>query len=492
MQMTKDKISLVVFFTGIFLFFLLFYTHIHPLIPYNSDDWMFMSANRIALPSIHAWNPSRVLPETLMPLFSDLAAFAIYPFTHDYIGAQNIMHSVVMSLFIMLYMIAFNHLLCKRFSVKTSYSLLYTLLFLFLHFLIFRTADTFNVHLFYSDDLTCHYFYLIPNIINAILVMSLLEFDWLHNNKFSNIKNALLLLVVYLAICSNLFCSDILVIYVGCQLLLTYPYKRVKSEFVPFLKSNIPTFCIIALWLIVNMMELMGPRSAYLAQEASGTSLVTLIGQSISAFFAVRYNVFFLLFVVIGFATAGYTLLKEKEVPKFAIHLCITIVVTLVYVILVAAKAKPTYSGRADILFAVFFPVIMLMVLSWVKLQRVCEKSIVVLPLLMLILFSQVNRTAPTFRDLRINSLVEGDYSIETLRRADNAIINQLIKADMANANDSVFITVPHVADDEKNWPYLLIYNNNYTWLNKTLHKHRLIERTHPGRFVVGKDLSDW
>lgn len=490
--MKKDKTLLITFFLGIFLFFLLFYIRIHPLIPYNADDWMFMSANRIALPSIHAWNPSRVLPETLMPLFSDLAAYIIYPFTNDYIGAQNIMHSIVMSLFIMLYMISFNHMLRQRFNVQTSHSILYTLLFLLLHFLIFRTADTFNVHLFYSDDLTCHYFYLIPNIVNAMLVMSLVEKNWLHENNFSSIKNALLLLVLYLAICSNLYCSDILVIYVGCQLLLTFPYKNIKERFRPFLKSNIPTLCIIALWTIVNVMELMGPRSAYLAKDATDIGFITIIRQSISAFLSVRYNLFFLLFVVIGIASAAYTIYKEKKLPKFTIHICLTIIVTLIYVILVSAKAKPSYSGRADILFAVFFPVLLLMVLSWVKMQRVCHKTIFILPLLMLILFSQTNRTEPTFRDLRINSLVDGDYTIETLRRVDNSIINQIVKADKENKKDSVFIMVPHVADDEKNWPYLLLFNNNYNWLNKTLLKQGLIERIHPGKFVVGEELSEW
>lgn len=490
--MKKDKISLFALFAGIFLFFLLFYTQIHPLIPYNADDWMFMSANRIALPSIHAWNPSRVLPETLMPLFSDIAAYAIYPFTHDYIGAQNIMHSVVMSFFLMLYMISFNHLLRKRFNVPASHSILYTLLFLLLHFLIFRTADTFNVHLFYSDDLTCHYFYLIPNIVNAMLVMSLMEKDWLYRNQFSTIKNALLLLVVYLAICSNLFCSDILVIFVGSQLLITFPNRSLKERFLPFIKTNIPALCIIGLWLIVNVMELMGPRSAYLAKDASNVGLMTLIGQSVSAFLAVRYNVFFLLFVAVGVGLAAYTISKEKRLPKFSLHLCLTSIITLVYVILVAAKAKPSYSGRADILFAVFFPVILLLVLSWVKMQRICSKTLLALPLLMLILFSQINRTEPTFRDLRINSLVDGDYTIEILRRVDDSIIAQLIKADKANTNDSVFITVPHVSDDGENWPYLLLFNNNYNWVNKTLLKHGMIERTHPGKFVVDKDLSEW
>lgn len=82
--MNRKNYLPVAFFVGLFVFFLLYYIVIHPLIPYNSDDWMFMSANRIALPSIHAWNPSRVFPEFLMPLVSELASFLIYPLCHDY------------------------------------------------------------------------------------------------------------------------------------------------------------------------------------------------------------------------------------------------------------------------------------------------------------------------------------------------------------------------------------------------------------------------
>lgn len=488
----KDKLQLFLFFIGLFLFFFLYYAQMHPLIPYNGDDWMFMSANRIALPSIQTWNPSRVLPETLMPLFSGLAAYLIYPFNHDYIEAQIIMHSFVVGVFLVLYIASFNHLLRKRFKVAINESLLYSLLFLLLHYIIFRTADTFNVHLFYSDDLTCHYFYLVPNIINAMIVMSLIEKDWLHCNKYSSLKNSLLLLLVYLAICSNLYCSDILVIYIGCQLIIDIPYKNLKKETSSFIRRNIPALSIIVLWLIVNLMELKGPRAAYLAQVSVDVGLLSLLMQSVSAFFAVRYNVFFILFVFIAFVVMLYSVYREHRLPKFSLHLLFTAFVTLIYVIIVSAKAKPSYSGRADILFAVFFPILVLIVLSWVKFKSLFDKSIMILPLLMLIMFSQINRSQPTFRDLRINSYVEGDYTIKTLRRVDNSIINQLVKADKGNTTDSVFIKVPLVANDGKNWPYLLIYNNNYNWLNKTLRKHGIIEREHPGKFVATKPLSEW
>lgn len=69
----------------------------------------------------------------------------------------------------------FYHLLYKRFYVEKKLAMMLSLLFLLLHYLIFRTQDTANVHLFYSNDLTCHYFYLIPNVVNAMLVMSLLK-----------------------------------------------------------------------------------------------------------------------------------------------------------------------------------------------------------------------------------------------------------------------------------------------------------------------------
>lgn len=491
--MNRKNYLPVAFFVGLFMFFLLYYIVIHPLIPYNSDDWMFMSANRIALPSIHAWNPSRVFPEFLMPLVSELASFLIYPLCHDYFLSQTILHSFVISIFLTSYVGMFYHLLCKRFSVEKKLAIMLSLLFLLFHYLIFRTQDTANVHLFYSNDLTCHYFYLIPNVVNAMLVMSLLKKDWLHGNDFNLVKKGMLLLGVYLAICSNLFCSDILVIFLGTQILTTMPFgKKEAKKYISFVKQNIWIFGIIGFWLFVNLMELMGPRAAYLAKEAQTVGFTSQLVTSIHSILAVRYNVFFVLLALFALAVSVYALKKEKRLPLFTIQLLLSSVITVIYVILVSAKSVPSYSSRPDILFAVFFPIIVLAVLGIVKISRYWEKSIIALPVLLLVLFSQVNRSLPTFADLRINANVPFSYTLETLQRANYDILKQVVAADRKTRVESVSIVVPYVKDDGQNWPYLLIYNNYSNALIQTLYKHGIIEKKFSTTMVVGKKLSEY
>ena len=46
----------------VFLFFFVFYSTIHPLIPIDLDDWSYIVKNRIFLPMWGAWNPAKVFP----------------------------------------------------------------------------------------------------------------------------------------------------------------------------------------------------------------------------------------------------------------------------------------------------------------------------------------------------------------------------------------------------------------------------------------------
>ena len=212
-------------------------------------------------------------------------------------------------------------------------------------------------------------------------------------------------------------------------------------------------------WLFVNLMELMGPRAAYLAKEAQTVGFTSQLVTSIHSILAVKYNVFFVLLLLFALAVGVYALKKEKRLPFFTIQLLLSSVITVIYVVLVSAKSVPSYSSRPDILFAVFFPIIVLAVLGIVKISRYWEKSIIALPVFLLILFSQVNRSLPTFADLRINTDVPFNYTLNTLQRVNYDILKQVVEADKKNTVDNVSIIVPHVKNDGENWPYLLIYN---------------------------------
>lgn len=482
------KVKFYLYFLAIFLFLFLFFSQLHPLMPFDSDDWTFMSANRIALPSPRYWNPSRVMPEVLMPLFSGLAAYTIYPITGDYFGAQITMHAIVVSFSITLYVYFFVRLIRNKMGVTENMSMLHALLFLSLHFLIFRTADSDNRHLFYSHDLTCYYFYIIPNMLNAILVMSLLEHDWLESNNFSYLKKGLVAAVIYLAICSNLYCSDIFVIFIGCRMLMYIWGKRRSMQPRDIINNHWPSFAIIVLWLCVNIMELMGPRSAYLADtgvKAGAFSQIVSVVQMLTHW---RVN---MIFVAIFAFAAAYGIkfsFCKKSIPNTVILLIFSSLISLIYVILVTSKVQADYILRTDIAYSVVFPLLLITMMSIVKVSQQYKQVIIAMPLLLLLVFSNINRSEPTFRDLRFKE----NCSIEKLRRIDNDLISQMVNADHSSLSDSVFVTVPFVADDGLNWPYLVLHNNGYNALSHTLFKHGLIQRLRPGKFVMGKPFDEY
>lgn len=485
----KKQLNSYFFFLATFLLLVLFFSQIHPLLPFDSDDWTFMSANRIALPSPRYWNPSRVLPEVLMPFFSGLAAYTIYPITGDYIEAMVTMHALVVSFFITLYVYFFVRLLRNRLNVSPNLSLLYALLFLSLHFLIFRTADSDNRHLFYSHDLTCYYFYIIPNMLNAILVMSLLEHDWIKSNKFSFLKKGLVAVTVYLAICSNLYCSVIFVVFIICRLLMAFPWSRISFyQLRNFSFQNWPSLAIILLWLCVNLMELMGPRSAFLADTGVKAGLFTQIGAVVQMMMLWRVNMIFAGIVVLAAIYGVKYSYSKKTVSRNVIILLFSSVLTLIYAILVTSKVQADYILRTDIAFSVVFPVLLLTLASVVKASQEYKHIIIAMPMLLLLVFSNINRSEPAFRDLRCNE----SCTIEKLRRIDNDLISQIKKADCLPQSDSVFVTVPFVADDGHNWPYLVLNNNGYNSLSHTLYKHGLIQRLRPGKFVMGKPFEEY
>ena len=61
-----------------------------PLLPFDGDDWRYIGAIRLPFPIWGGWNPTRVLPELLMPLGGYISAFIVYPLTHNYIFSLSL------------------------------------------------------------------------------------------------------------------------------------------------------------------------------------------------------------------------------------------------------------------------------------------------------------------------------------------------------------------------------------------------------------------
>ena len=110
----KNRIVLFIFTAAVFVVMFVFYSRIHPLVIYDSDDWKYIVFTRHAFPVWKEWNPTRVLPEIFMSLVAETGSFVIYPFTKDFINANIIINAIVVSLFITLYIYTFYKVIEKN------------------------------------------------------------------------------------------------------------------------------------------------------------------------------------------------------------------------------------------------------------------------------------------------------------------------------------------------------------------------------------------
>lgn len=114
----KRNKSLAVIWVGVFIAMLIYYIAAHPLYIYDVDDWAYVNSVREALPSLQQWNPTKILPETMMPFISFLSAYIIYPVNCDYIEALSIGYAVFISIIISTYAGMVGVLLKKIYNIS--------------------------------------------------------------------------------------------------------------------------------------------------------------------------------------------------------------------------------------------------------------------------------------------------------------------------------------------------------------------------------------
>ncbi len=235
---TKLKEKAVFFFFLItFIFLVIFFTKIHPLIIYDADDWTYIGHLRKPIPSPNEYNPGKVFPEVIQPIMARIATHFVYPATKDFIYSISIVYGVVLSIFVLLYFYEFYKLIKYLFPNITFAALfLLTSLFIIFHFSIFKVENTNNRFMFYEIDPNCVYNYTVPNILNCILIMYLIR----HNFKIksSKVEFCLLMVLGYFSIFSNsIIClatiiehysKSVYILLLFCIGLISFTYSKEK------------------------------------------------------------------------------------------------------------------------------------------------------------------------------------------------------------------------------------------------------------------------
>lgn len=442
----------------VFGFFFVWFTQIHPLTVFDVDDWAYIHYTRRAVPVWKYWNPSRILPEIFMPLCSALAARLAYPLLGNYLRAMVFTHGFVISAFLTLYIWSFTQMMRRLFRLSTAGALFSSALFLVAHFIIFRTGITGNTYLFYCWDLTCYYYYIIPAAVNASLVM------WIIGNPafFASLKSAspgtvgLFLLLLYLVVFSNLPDSGILAVYAGSVLLLNgLELLKRKVNLQVFIRDNFFFVGVLCVWLFSAVLELCGGR----AHTFSGprVSLLNKLAETARGFasLATRCNWVILSVCVLIVGTTLILLVRSRgdteEDRSFRKHFsaCLVAVAAMaVYTLVLCTAVEPSYIYRSEYLFALFFFLLMTVMLCFGYLVQKLPKVLYIVPIGLCVLFCECNTPGVTYLESNYSNL-----NPAICNEIMQDLIDEILLADEKGLSE-ITLEIP-MCDDYRGWPLM-------------------------------------
>lgn len=468
-NISYDYIYLVIVFISMFIFF----SKIHPLVPYDGDDWTYMGYIRSAVPLWGNWNPTRIFPETFMPICSYIAVYFVKPIIGNYLYSLIVVYALILSIFITIYIFLFNNFIKTQFNLNNMKANIISMIFFLFHFAIFDfSAD--NIYMFFSSNLTCYFYYVLPNLLNFMLVFFFCTQTNI-NKIFTHCTLGLILLMIYLAVFSNLFSNIIILSYVFVKLVIYFVMNIKKSSsnfYVQYLKGNKIFGVILFLGMISLIFEASGGRASNIGKSLFEMPILETINNLKTVLLHLNKN-FIYLFAFINIV-AFIIYLKEKtksDISKkykiFVIEMSLSGIITLIYLILLSAKVSTGYIARADVFFGVFVYLFVIEMLSLAYILYRKEKLVIFLPIILYIILCQTLVTSGNFRESNISRA-----TAQSVIAVDNYLIEQIIENDK-NFSDEMILYVPK-GNNVDNWPHPLYMGKR---ISNTLYKHGLISK---------------
>ena len=445
----------------VFLFLVLFFIVLHPIAILDTDDWTSIHHLRLPIPIIHAWNPIKVFPEVLMSVFSYLGAYIIYPITGRYCFSLSVSNGIFICIMITVYFLEFLLLMHEKYRLPITNSLLISIVFICLHFLIVVHAGSNNIFLFYAYDLNCVYHYTLSTIINASLVMHMIRFNGYQSySSFSSHHRMIIVIWTYLAIFSNLYTNIIIAVYVGVELLFELvsslqQKKRIDSG---FFKKNTLHVIILLTWFSSLLIEKTGGNS--LDRESD---YIQSLKESFFGFFDwfSRFNALFVI-LVLSIIIIWIIKFHEKR-SSYLIKYCTALFLTMLYIMLLCSVVDRTYINRIDVIFgtAFWFLLILMLLLGELTSQN---NSIVALAMLATVSVTCTVYVHDTYKDINYCNI-----PYQNCEALTEDIIEQFHAAEKRGESE-LDLVVPKF-DTDNNWPLGIAQSDDFS---KALYRHHV------------------
>lgn len=458
----NKKVLMVIVQIVIFLLMIWFFSVWCPLTLYDADDWKYISYSRIPLPMWKGWNPSRVLPETLMPLAGKISGKIASYFSLDFVYATTIVSSIICASTITLMCYLVFRCLCIRKNKDVYVSLTMEILFLIGCFLIFRNRSG-SCYLFNASNVCCVYFYIIPGILNAIVILFLMQFeDWEKQYRNSTLtKKILFYVIIYFCVFSNLFHSGMLVVYISITVLIKLYINKneVGQKFYEVIYENKESIFIILMWIVAVIFELSGGRAGAVGND-EGINIILSIKQLVALIKAM--NKFFLLLLIActiyvlnklyknRYAKQGKRIreIRRKENNiQLEIIIIFNIIILSMYELVLNAKVK--YMSRIEASWGIWFYCILFITIVLADIMKNNNiRYILCLSLLDLIMLILAVYPDGKFMPSNIHAI---DY--QECLRVDHLVQDAVISVDL-KGEDKIVVFIPDCVGTAQEWAF--------------------------------------
>jgi len=472
----------------VFLFFLVFFTKLHPIVISTTDDYFGFTNHRQAVPQWGGSEPTRVVGAVFMPLISQFMSFFFRIFggnLFDYLtfGWGFCVAAAITGLVAVMY-----HLLVKA-GVSSLPACAGLTLFLLMHFWIFkqRQQDG-NMYMLQSVYACTYFIYVIPNLLNAILLM------WFHTDQDVQellkpgkyLKKGLFVFLAYFCINSNIWAGAVSAAFLGTQLItgIVSGIRR-KVTFRVWFKKNYTLLILLGVWFVSQFFEMSGARAGNIHQSLfDGISVVWNTAMGMFRQVNMRYLLFTGAVVLGGLISLCFR--KDKQSLAMIGKAFMAMVLFTAYFWLSCSVVYNSgyYVSRPDAFYGAFFFGAIIVLVCFFELLRRFPFVKLVLPVVLIIILVECNSMGRTYQD---SIAVARNDSVETHNRINQDILSQLKQAEEAGLKETK-IYIPDY-ENADNWPYSVyaqeqIAKGYYKWgaINREIRVTELVPTSEKNR----------
>ena len=450
------------FFLFLFLIFVYFFCLVHPSIPYNGDDWRYLSYARHAWPEAAEWNPARILPEVLLPAIGCMSAF-LYKMGIDYISSVSIIYGIFLSFLLTVLAYNFYRLFCDILAGDNLGALLLVSFFMLSSFFMFEKCRNGNVFLFYATYFCTGIYYVASNIINSILTIILFRYslnDSIIDDKEYSIP--FLVLLMYISQFSMTFSTLISASSAFFIFIIKYKEGLIRKDYILLVP--------IVFFVIAASFDMAGNR--FDALQKSEASLSTVIFSFHDFLLNLRNDFIGLCSLIILSYFITIYIKKEQNNVFYIIMMCLMSMFLIFFFDLVLSMRTMDFMKRIEATYGIFFFLLLSVTCCLCYLLKKFTLVKILLPMFILFLMVDV---------LHVNKIYADTYGADKRYIVESWLAD--IKKAENNGASSVVINVPQIG-----WPHPGEWFGEV--VSQTLYAHRVTKNKMTIILSDGKSIS--